>query len=351
MLAERGWTQTDLAHILGKPQPNISELINNKRPFSIETAKGLAAVFGNEPLFWLSLEAESSLKNSAPVDSEIAKRAKMFEMAPIKEMVKRGWTNNYDTAEELQKNLQAFFDISVAGEEPQLTAHARKTGSGEFSPEQRAWCYRAFHLARAVSVDVFSEVKLEAAIRKIRKLLPWPEGAAKIPRLLSEAGIRFVVIEPLPRSKIDGAAFWLDAASPVVAVSLRYDRIDSFWHTLCHELSHIRNKDGTTLDSDFGAQEVLQRSDIETRADSEASQMLIDSQELQSFILRFSPLYSRVKINRFANRIQVHPGIIVGQLQHRQELKYTQLRDTLVKVRDIVTQEALTDGWGHTVPF
>ncbi len=48
----------------------------------------------------------------------------------------------------------------------------------------------------------------------------------------------------------------------------------------------------------------------------------------------------------------VHPGIVVGQLQHasRGELKYSQHRDMLAKVRDIVTTTALTDGWGHSLP-
>ena len=46
----------------------------------------------------------------------------------------------------------------------------------------------------------------------------------------------------------------------------------------------------------------------------------------------------------------VNPGIVVGQLQHREVIQWSHSREMLVKVRDIVTQSALTDGWGHRLP-
>jgi HTH-type transcriptional regulator/antitoxin HigA len=87
----------------------------------------------------------------------------------------------------------------------------------------------------------------------------------------------------------------------------------------------------------------------ETRADREAANMLIPRAQLDSFIARVGPLYSKDRINRFANRIGIHPGIIVGQLQYRKEIPYSANREMLVPVREIVIGEALTDGWGKTV--
>ena len=79
---------------------------------------------------------------------------------------------------------------------------------------------------------------------------------------------------------------------------------------------------------------------------------LIPQDELDNYIARISPSYSKARIIGFAKRINVHPGIVVGQLQHssRNELNYSQHRDMLVKVRDIITSAALTDGWGHSLP-
>ena len=67
-----------------------------------------------------------------------------------------------------------------------------------------------------------------------------------ITKLLADAGIRLVILESLPNTRIDGACFWLDRNSPVVVLSLRYDRIDGFWHTLFHELGHVKNRHGLT---------------------------------------------------------------------------------------------------------
>ena len=165
-------------------------------------------------------------------------------------------------------------------------------------------------------------------------------------------GIRFVVVEPLPRTRIDGAAIWLDSDSPVVALSVRDDRIDSFWHSLGHELSHVCHRDGLAIDVDLVGEDrpsPVELSAAERRADEEAIDLTIGRSELDDFVLRVGPLYSRDRINQFANRMRIHPGIIVGQLQYRGELSYSQLRDTLVKVRDTVTSAALTDGWGYVI--
>ena len=69
--------------------------------------------------------------------------------------------------------------------------------------------------------------------------------------------------------------------------------------------------------------------------------------ELDFFIARVKPLYSKFKIMNFAERIKVHPGIVVGQLQFRKEIPYSHNRDLLVRIREIITRTALTDGWGN----
>src|SRR5437016_3549135 len=168
-------------------------------------------------------------------------------------------------------------------------------------------------------------------------------------------GIRLVVIEHLPKSKIDGAALWLgdDWEKPVVALSLRYDRIDSFWHTLFHELSHIRHRDSYVIDVDLvGADRCLSNdavSEIEKRANEESANMLIPKETLRSFILRTRPFYYSERLNQFANLLKIHPGIIAGQLQFKNEIKWTANRAMLVKVRHILISSALTDGWGMTI--
>lgn len=72
--------------------------------------------------------------------------------------------------------------------------------------------------------------------------------------------------------------------------------------------------------------------------------------KLDDFISRIHPLYSKKRIEVFAAGIEVHPGVVVGQLQHRNEISYAHYREKLVKVRHIITGAALTDGWGFSLP-
>jgi len=88
----------------------------------------------------------------------------------------------------------------------------------------------------------------------------------------------------------------------------------------------------------------------EVRANEAASEFLVPKAELDSFITRVRPLYSEQRILLFAKRIGVHPGMVVGQLQFREEVPYTHFHKFLVKIRDIVTRTTLTDGWGSIPP-
>ena len=172
-----------------------------------------------------------------------------------------------------------------------------------------------------------------------------------VARILSDHGIRFVIAEPISKTKLDGVTFWLDAKSPVIAMTLRYDRIDSFWFTLLHELGHVDARDGQAdrlpIVDDL---DLLRKPDdlpeSERRAHAFASATLVPADELTDFVARTRPLYSKVRIDNFAKRIKVHPGIVVGQLHHRHEFDWSYHRAFLVKVREHVVGTTLTDGWG-----
>ena len=175
------------------------------------------------------------------------------------------------------------------------------------------------------------------------------EDVRRVPRVLADAGIRLVLLEHLPKTKIDGVMIWLDETSPVIALSLRMDRVDNFWFTLLHELSHVRHHDeGNEVDSDITAVDRDGLAETERRANRDAADALVPAEKIESFIARKKPYFYRKDVLGFAGRMGVHPGIVVGQLQHRGAIKYTQLRKELAKVREFLIGEAVTDGWGNT---
>jgi HTH-type transcriptional regulator / antitoxin HigA len=353
-LEERGWTQADLAKIMGRPLPAVNEIILGKRSITPETAIALGSAFGTSAELWLNLESAFQLSKIDVEDhGAIRERAKLFESAPVKDLERRGWIKVTRKIIDLQHELSRFFDLP---EIEKLRAAAKSSiQSSELTPEQIAWCVRALRLARSVPARKFTRNSLESGVPKLRALADFPENVRHVPKCLSEMGIRLVVVEHLPKSKIDGAALWLgdDWEKPVVALSLRYDRIDSFWHTLFHELSHIKHRDSYVIDVDLvGADRCLSNeavSEIERRANEEAADMLIPKEKLRSFILRTRPFYYTDRINQFANLLKIHPGIIAGQLQFKNEIKWAANRAMLVKVRNILVSSALTDGWGITI--
>jgi HTH-type transcriptional regulator / antitoxin HigA len=348
----RGWTQGDLAQILGRPLRLVNELIAGKKQVTPDTARGLAEAFGTDALYWMNLDSAYRLSNSEPVDESVGRRARLYAKFPVREMTKRGWIEASDNLDVVEHRVLRFFRINGLDERPGLPHAAKAAQYDERSGLQFAWLFRAAQLAKSIGAAAYSEKGLRASLGKLRELVSAPEEIRQVPRILAEVGVRFVVIEFLPGAKIDGAAFWVDDA-PVIAMSLRYDRIDNFWFVLRHEIEHILRRDGQIVDVELT--ERVQRKDTlppeEIRANAEAAEFLVPSAEISDFIARVRPLYSEQRILLFARRIGVHPGLVVGQLQRREEVPYTHFHKYLVKIRDIITSTTVTDGWGHSPSF
>jgi len=355
-LEARGWTQEDLAEITGLPSPVISNIINTKRAISPDIASSIGAAFGTTAQFWMNLETAYQLFTESRADVSISRKARLFAIAPIKEMTNRGWIKETKDLNILEERVLKFLERSSIDEESTLV-YAAKKSSVIANPSQVAWVCRAKKIAKGIHAARFSKKSLADILAKLRQLRKNSEDVRLVPKVLAEGGIRLVLIEGLSKGRIDGATFWLDEFSPVIVLSMRYDRIDHFWFVLLHELGHVANLDALggkpILDVDLVGNNAIpfeDKTDIEKRADLFAEDFLVEKNEMEHFIARFRPLYSKQRIKNFSARIGVHPAIVLGQLQHRKEVDWSHSREMLVKVRDILISSALTDGWGHTIP-
>lgn len=348
-LKARGWSQLDLAEILGRPPQAVNEIIKGKRAITPDTARGLASAFGTSAQLWMNLQSAYDLaRTQQPEGDVVARKSTLYGYAPVGEMQKRGWIERSSNFAVVEHQVLAFF-----GDES-LAAAARKT-DGDWTPPQRAWLARAKQLAKTIQVTgKFTAKALQLGLNALSLLEADAEEIRKIPRVLSEAGIRFLIVAPLAHSKIDGACFWLSDNEPVVVMSFRYDRVDWFWHTLMHELAHVKHGDGKavpTLDIRLVGADAFatgEKSPVEVRADEFAVTFLVDREEMSDFIDR-TPVFSRLKIEGFAKRIGVHPGIVVGQLQYRKLVPYANFRPLLASVKQFILGNALTDGWSAAV--
>jgi len=352
-LEARGWTQGDLAQIMDRPLRLINELIAGKKQITPETARGLSKALGDgDPLYWMNLDAAYRLRQLEPDEDEsVDRRAKLYSLFPVRELMKRKWIEPSKNLDVIEHRVCRFFRIKNLDEQPVFAHAAKAVQYDERTALQWAWLYRAKELAEGTHSAPYSEGKLRDVLAKLRSLLMAPEEIRQVPHILAEAGVRLVIVEFLPGAKIDGATFWLNDI-PIIALSIRFDRVDNFWFVLRHEIEHVLNRDGlVTIDIELI--ERLQRKETlppeEVRANVAAAEFLVPRSELDGFITRVRPLYSEQRILLFAKRIGVHPGLVIGQLQFRDEIPYTHFHKHLVKIREIVTQSALTDGWG-TVP-
>jgi len=345
---KRGWGQADLAKIIGRPLQTVNAILQGKKEVTPETAFDLASAFNTSPDFWMVREAAYRLSLVDRSTSEISDRARVFEVAPVKEMERRNWIHPRESMEDLEEELCRFFEVSSLGDPPRLSVNARAVNSADgVNPNQLAWCYRALKMARTLQAKPYDASRIPNLKSHLRNLSTLARGVEDVPHVMAEFGIRVVVVEPLRQSKIDGAAFWIDDSKPVIALSMRFDRVDYFWFTLMHELSHIKHRDSAPVDSDIMEGSF---SPIEERANHESSASLIDAADLQSFIRRTSPTFSKVQIIQFSNRVKSHPGIVVGQLHFRKAMPYSSGRAMLLKVRDFFCERALTDGFDFNLP-
>ena len=355
-LEAREWSQVDLAEILGRPVKLVNELVVGKRAITPETAHGLSDALGTSAELWMNLESQYQLyrRSSNRSDDAVSRRARLFDIAPVKEMQRRGWIRESEDVGALEKEVCRFFAINSVEMAASLP-HAAKKSTGyaeDATPAQRAWVQRVRQLGESVDAGPFSDSSLNQALARLRTLLGSPNDVRNVPAVLAEAGIRMVIVEPLARTRIDGVCVWLDERRPVVSLSMRFDRIDSFWFALLHELGHVKNRDGLEhpiVDLDLVGDKACpstDKSEAEQAADAFASEFLIAQDELTGFMARVAPLYSKKLIQGFAAQLGIHPGIVTGQLQYRGEIGYWHSREVLERVKGMITSSALTDGWG-----
>lgn len=355
-LETRGWSQVELAEIIGRPARLINEIIAEKRAITPETAIQLGNALGTGPELWMIIEGQYQLSKAKVSGSEvISRKAKLYEKFPVREMIKRGWVQAADGIDTLEQQFLDFFEIPSLDSAPSLSHAAKKSTYNDVSISQWAWLIRAKEIARTQVSKKYKKENLISAIEQLRQLLSAPEEARHVCRILNEAGVRFVLVEALPGSKIDGACIWLDKNSPVIAMSTRMDRIDNFWFVLRHEIEHVLHEHGKNnhfkIDDDIFSVEHESILDEERVANAAAADFCVSRKELENYILRTTPYcFSTTKVVGFSSRIGVHPGLVVGQLQrHFSQYKY--LRDQLVKIRQIVIQSTPSDGWGDIYPI
>ena len=111
--------------------------------------------------------------------------------------------------------------------------------------------------------------------------------------------------------KLDGATFLLGDSIPVIGMSLRYNRLDYYWFTLFHELSHVilhQEHLKTPLLDDL---EKEKTTDIENEANNLALKMIIPRSVWRSCDLNYNA--DNKNVYKLAEELKIHPALVAGR--------------------------------------
>ncbi len=356
-LDARGWAQADLAYILGKDVTQLNKLINGGTKITPDTAIALGDAFDMPAQFFMNLQNEYDLRKAKQIDPGVGKRARLSAF-PIRKMIERGWIEDTDPAL-LDVQIMRFFnkdnmnDIPFINEGVSVIPHAAKKSSYESTtPIQYAWLHRVRKIAESIECPPYSEDKLKENLKTIRAHMLDEDDFKHIPAILQKCGVRFVLVESLPGSKIDGVCTWL-SDQPVIGMTLRLNRADNFCFVLRHEIEHVLRGDGkeetfAPIDEDT-QQNKDNRPECEQIADSEAANFCVPNDLLESFIARKSPFISERDMLSFAARVEINPAVVVGQIQKRTD-QWGWLRKYQKNIDDKFTDWKYRDGWGYRAP-
>jgi len=319
-MEQQGLSKRDLEPYIGS-RGKVSEVLSGKRPLTLQMIRSLHFNLGI-PAEVLLQQSGASLPDS-PADIN-------WSSFPINAMAKLGWIERkpgfVDHAEEIMRALidrAGGFD-SVPQALYKKASNARQNAKTD-PYALRAWCYCLLAIAserQSKCKYVKGSVTLEFCQRLTK--LSWSQDGPKLAKeFLYKHGIQLIHLPHLPRTYLDGAVLQLKDGTPVIGLTLRYDRLDNFWFCLCHELGHVAlhmqgpDKTGFIDDLSIEARPSSKLSRQEKEADEWAQNSLIPPEVWSRSDVSMHPTISAV--TQLAHILEIHPAIVAGRVRRERQ--------------------------------
>lgn len=308
-MEQQGLSYRDLIPFIGS-RSKVSEVLNRKRQLSLKMIRALHKGLG--------IPADVLLQApNGSLPSEI--KGINWLKFPINDMIKRKWFVGFegtlseakDRAEELIRGL--FQGLDIESLEHQLYRQNVRTGSEMDKYALLAWQAKVLQIAQKKSLQnkYRPGTVTQSFLTELVKLSYLQDGPILAKEYLNKNGIEMIILSHLPRTHLDGAAMLLSDGTPVVALTLRYDRIDNFWFSLCHELAHVSLHLSDKMYDCFLDDLDATGNDLEEQADELARDSLIAPE-----IWRTLNKFTSQTVYDFAQKIRIHPAIIVGRIHY-----------------------------------
>ena len=332
-MEQQGLKQRDLIPYIGNAS-RVSEILSGKRTLSLSMIRKLHRGLGI-PAEVLLQEEGAELPPENRID---------WQRFPLAEMRTRGWFGDLsgtlaevrERAEELITALVAPVGADIL--QPSLCRQQVRSGREPDPYALLAWRVRVCSLAASSPLParyVLGSVT-EDLVEELVHLSYLDTGPLLAKEFLAKNGIHLVIESHLPKTYLDGAAMTLGNGTPVIALTLRHDRLDNFWFTLCHELAHVAlHLEGENDLSFFDDVDAKPENDLEVGADRWAADALIPPA-----IWRRAGLNARSTpqdVRGLARKTRVGTAVVAGRL--RRETGNCTLMTRLVgnkKVRELL---------------
>jgi len=308
---QAGLTRKDLIPYIGS-RSKVSEVLNGKRKLSLRMIRALHKGLGIPAEVLLREEGASIPEEYSEID---------WSRFPINEMYKRKWFPGFkgtlsEAKEHAEDLLRAFFEVL----EPQelMTAMFRmriRSGSEVGRYSLLAWQARVLTLARGNPLPAYKPGSVNKGFaRDLARVSYFDEGPKLAKEYLEKHGVHMIVERHLPRTHLDGAAMRLPDGAPVVALTLRHDRLDNFWFCLFHELAHVAlHFDAMERDCFLDDLDTADGSKQEEQADRWAADALISPKIWREASVRKSA--DTLSVREMAEDLRIHPAIIAGRIR------------------------------------
>jgi HTH-type transcriptional regulator/antitoxin HigA len=313
-----GLVQKDMVPYIGT-KSKVSEVLNGKRPLTLSMMRSLNKNLG--------ISAEVLLKEpGADFPNQIQEME--WSRFPLLEMAKRNWIPQSDDIREKAEELIRDFIEQAGGLDTVPKPCFRQGKKGRYNAKMdlfalTAWCIRVQSVARKNPLKtkyVKNSIKL-GTMQEVARLSYFDNGPLLAKEYLEKHGIHLIVVPHLPKTYLDGAAILLPDGTPVIGLTLRYDRIDYFWFCLLHELAHVSKHLSTSDrliidDLDLRGKKVEKEDIIEKEADEMTRNGLIPKR-----IWDRNPISgkaSTAEIHALAEKLKIHPAIIAGRIRFEQ---------------------------------
>lgn len=341
MMEDQGWTQQDLADVLGVSLKHVNKLLNNEQPITLEMAKNLSEAFGPGPEFWINTDTNYRLKKEKQEDNNndsVSIRSAIYKHMPLGELFRKGWLRKTDDPEKLKNLVCDFWGIDELDfsfmENVELIPEFRKSEAySRFSHNAAlTWFQMARNVAEDYKVETYHKEKLASLAGSIPEFTTANDGINTFLKELNKAGVMFFVLEHLQKTYLDGASF-MKKDNPVIVYTGRYNRNDHFWFTVAHEIAHvllhIRNEDHYFIDDAKVNEQSTNKKEEE--ANTQAAEWLRQPDILRFFEGKMKYIKQR-DIDQCAHELNIHPGIVVGTLAFSGKMSYRHLHRNSVKV-------------------